>query len=58
MECGRLFYSWLCLCYWMCQSDVSVIPFTMCLFFIVDFGLVVMNNYIFSLSLPVGDKVF
>ena len=42
-------------CHWMCRWDVSVIPFRMCLFFIMCFGLVVMD---FDLSFPVGDKFF
>ena len=37
-------------CYWMCRSDVSVIPFRMCLFFIIVFGPVVMNFYKFFYS--------
>ena len=40
-------------CYWMYRSDVSVIPFRMCLPFIIVFGLVVM---VFYLSLPVRGK--
>ena len=34
-------------CYWMCRPDVSVIRFRMCIFFIIVFGLVVMNFFIF-----------
>ena len=31
-------------CYWMCRSDVSVIPLRMYLFFsIIVFGLVIMD---------------
>ena len=41
-------------CYWMCRSDVSVIPFRMSLFH-HSFGLVIID---FDLSLPVGDKFF
>ena len=42
-------------CYWMCRSDVSVIPFRMFFFSIIFFGLVIMD---FWPSLPVGDTFF
>ena len=42
-------------CYWMCRSDVSGIPFRMCLFFIIVFGLVVMD---FLPFLACGRSVF
>ena len=37
--------------YWMCRSDVSVIPFRMC-------NHSFWPLWIFDLSLPVGDKFF
>ena len=43
-------------CYWMCRSDVSVIPFGMCFCFsIIVFAL---SLWIFDLSLLVGDNKF
>ena len=41
--------------YWMFRSDMSVIPFRMCLFFII---ILALSLWIFDLSLPVGDKFF
>ena len=46
-------------CYWMCQSNVSVIPSRMCLFFF-SFSIIVLalSLWIFDLSLPVGNTFF
>ena len=35
-------------CYWMCRSDVSVIPFRICLFF--QLQLLALSLWIFDLS--------
>ena len=40
---------------WMCRSDVSVIPFRMCL---LHHSFWPCRYEFFNLSLPVGDKLF
>ena len=51
---GCVFY------YWMCRSDVPVIPFRMCLFsfFFLNHSFWPCRYGIFDLFLTVGDKFF
>ena len=43
MEDARLFIHGCVFCYWVCQWDVSVIPFKMCLFSTIVFGFVIVD---------------
>ena len=43
-------------CHWICRSDVSVIPFRMCFFFLII--VFALSLLVFDLFLLVGDKFF